>query len=577
MSSADKTHEGSLSVSPADHVAGEPQQMSHREVLEALSGILMGMFVSILATSVVSSSLPKIIADLEGTQAAFTWVVTATLLTTTITTPIWGKLADIVNRKTLIQIALTITVVSSALAGIAQSSGTLILFRAFQGVGAGGLTALATVLIADIISPRERGKYMGLMGAIMAVGMVGGPLLGGALTDSVGWRWNFFVGIPFAIAAIITLQRTLKLPKLPRQQVSLDYWGASLLSIGIAGLLLWVTFAGSNFDWVSWQSFAMSIGSVLVLVFAIWVESRAKAPIIPLTLFRNHTFVIAVVASAAVGIALFGTTVFLSQYMQVARGLSATVSGLTTIPTIAGQFIASTLTGALITRTGKYKRFMLIGGVALTVGLGAMGTIDYHTNMLQIGIYLFILGAGMGMLMQNLVLAAQNTLPPHEMSTGTATIAFFRTLGGAMGVSILGAIMGSRITSEVKTGLAGLGIDGGALSGGTIPEVSTLPAPVREVVESAYGNGVAEIFLIAAPLAVIALIAVILLREVPLGTKTGVQQRLEELEQQGALDLVAPPAAMTSAPVAVPPREDAMPADQSAEDPTGEPSSLANR
>lgn len=509
--------------------------MTHRQVMKALSGILLGMFVSILATSVVSSSLPKIISDLEGTQSAFTWVVTATLLTTTISTPIWGKLADLVNRKTLIQIALVITVISAAAAGFAQSTGTLILFRAVQGIGAGGLTALATVLIADIISPRERGKYMGLMGGIMAVGMVGGPLLGGTLTDTVGWRWNFFIGIPFAIAAIITLQRTLRLPPMPRVQVRLDYWGALLISAGISVLLLWVTFAGNNFDWASWQSFTMIGASIIFIGLAIWVESRVEAPIIPLTLFRNKTFVLAVIGSAAVGVALFGASVFLSQYMQVSRGKSATVSGLLTIPMIAGNLLASIGVGGLITRTGRYKKFMIAGAVALVVGLALMGSIDYHTSMFLIGVYMFIVGIGMGMLMQNLILAAQNTLAPSEMGTGTAAIAFFRTLGGAIGVSVLGAILGSRITSEITHGLGELGIDGGAVSGGTIPDVNTLTGPLKDLVEMAYGAGVAEIFLIAAPIALIALIAVLFLKEIPLGNKTGVEARLEELALAEAL------------------------------------------
>lgn len=517
------------------HVAGEPAEMTHREVMVALSGILLGMFVSILATSVVSSSLPKIISDLQGTQSAFTWVVTATLLTTTISTPIWGKLSDIVNRKTLIQIALVITVISAAAAGFAQSSGTLILFRAFQGIGAGGLTALATVLIADIISPRERGKYMGLMGGIMAVGMVGGPLLGGALTDTVGWRWNFFVGVPFAIAAIIVLQRTLHLPAMPRVSARLDYWGALLIAVGISGLLLWITFAGNNFDWVSWQSFSMVIGSVVILAVAVWVESRVEAPIIPLTLFRNRTFVLAVIGSAAVGVALFGASVFLSQYMQVSRGKSATVSGLLTIPMIAGNLIASMGAGALITRTGRYKKFMVAGAISLVAGLGLMGTIDYHTNMVVIGLYMFIVGIGMGMLMQNLILAAQNTLAPSEMGTGTSAIAFFRTLGGAIGVSALGAILGSRVTSEITHGLRDMGIDGGAISSGAIPDINTLTGPLKDLVEMAYGVGVAEIFLIASPIAFVTLIAVLFLKEIPLGNKSGVQERLEELARTEAL------------------------------------------
>lgn len=541
---------------PVDHVAetapvkdssavpGEPQEMSHRQVLEALSGILLGMFVSILATSVVSSSLPRIISDLQGNQSAFTWVVTATLLTTTISTPIWGKLADIVNRKTLIQLALVITVVSAAVAGFAPSTGVLITGRAFQGIGAGGLTALATILIADIISPRQRGKYMGLMGAIMATAMVGGPLLGGLLTDTVGWRWNFFVAIPFAVAAIIVLQRTLKLPAFPRVRVVLDYWGALLLSVGIATLLLWVTFAGNSFAWASWQTAAMVGGSLVVLAVAVWVESRVDAPIIPLTLFRNRTLVLTVIASVGVGVALFGTAVFLSQYMQVARGKSATMSGVLTIPMIAGQFVASTVSGAIISRTGRYKRYMITGAVALTVGLALMSTIDYHTNMALIGVFLFVLGAGMGMLMQNLVLAAQNALTTSEVSTGTSTVAFFRSLGGTVGVAVLGAILGSRIGSEVSRGLAGLGIEGGALNSGTIPDVNTLPGPVKDVVESAYGSGVADIFLIAAPISVVALVAILFLKEIPLGQKSGVQQQLEELRaRDGAAngaDVAAP-------------------------------------
>ena len=240
-------------------------KMTHREVLEALSGILLGMFVSILATSVVSSSLPRIISDLDGTQSAFTWVVTATLLTTTISTPIWGKLADLVDRKLLIQLALAISVISSALAGLSHDTGMLIGMRALQGIGAGGLTALGTVLIADIISPRERGRYMGLMGAVMGIGMVGGPLLGGVITDSAGWRWNFFLGLPFALAAIIVLQRTLHLPARKARKVTIDYAGATLLSISIATLLLWITFAGTSFDWASWQTAAMVGGSLLTL------------------------------------------------------------------------------------------------------------------------------------------------------------------------------------------------------------------------------------------------------------------------------------------------------------------------
>jgi EmrB/QacA subfamily drug resistance transporter len=512
----------------------ESPAMTHRQVMEALSGILLGMFVSVLATSVVSSSLPKIISDLNGSQSSYTWVVTATLLTTTITTPIWGKLADLADRKLLIQIALVISVLSSAAAGFSQSVGFLITMRALQGIGAGGLTALATVLLADILSPRERGKYMGLMGGIMGIGMVGGPLLGGVLTDSLSWHWNFFVGLPFAIAAIIVLQRTLHLPVRARKVVRIDYWGAALISVGIATLLLWVTFAGTDFDWLSWQTAVMVLGALVVLAVAVVVETKVADPIIPMHLFRNRTLVLSVVASVAVGVAMFGTSVFLSQYMQVARGKTPTQSGLLTIPMILGLFVSSTITGRLITRYGRYKRFMVAGAITLTAGLALMGTIRYDTSFVLVGLYMFVMGSGLGMLMQNLVLAVQNTLDVSEVGSGTATVAFFRTLGGAIGVSALGAVLGNRIIALITEGLTAIGVDISALSGGasSVPDVSTLPAPIRTIVESAYGEGIADLFLIAAPLGLVALVSVLFLQEVPLGQRSGVEQLLDQ-EQTG--------------------------------------------
>jgi EmrB/QacA subfamily drug resistance transporter len=514
---------------PEGGTAQAPAPMTHREILEALSGILLGIFVSMLATSVVSSSLPRIISDLRGSQSSFTWVVVATLLTTTVSTPIWGKLADLADRKKLIQLALTITVLSSAAAGLSHDVAMLITMRAFQGIGAGGLTALGTVLIADIISPRERGKYMGLMGAVMGVAMIGGPLLGGVLTDGPGWRWNFFIGLPFAVAAIIVLQRTLHLPALRRRSVTIDYAGALLISAGVTTLLLWVTFAGSKFDWASWQTAAMVVGALALLTLAVRVESRAAEPIIPLRLFRNRTVVLALVASIAVGVALFGTSVFLSQYMQVARGKTPTISGLLMIPMILGQLVSSTISGRIVSRTGRYRTLMVSGAATLAVGLGLMGTIRYDTSFLLVGVYMVVLGVGVGALMQNLVLAAQNTLEIQDIGSGTATVAFFRTLGGAVGVSALGAVLGSRVTTLMVAGLTRLGIDVSALSGGTgaIPDVSTLPGPIRTVVEASYGQAVADLFLVAVPIALVALVAVLLLKEVPLGHRSGVELRLE--------------------------------------------------
>ncbi len=518
----------------------QDKAMTHREVLEALSGIMLGMFVSILATSVVSSSLPRIIADLGGTQAAFTWVVTATLLTTAISTPIWGKLSDLVNRKTLIQVALVISVVSSAAAGFSETTEMLIACRAFQGIGAGGLMALGSVLIADIISPRERGRYMGLLGSVMAVGMVGGPLLGGIITDSFGWQWNFFVGLPFAIAAIIVLQRTLHLPPVAERRVRIDYLGVMLISTGVALLLLWVTFAGNNFDWVSWQSAVMVGGAVLALGLVVVVEARFPEPLIPLVLFKNRTVVLSVVASIAVGIGMFGSAVFLSQYMQISRGMSPTQSGLMTTPMVVGIFLSSTLSGQLISRYGRYRGYMIAGSILLAAGLGLMGTIDSHTSLVLIGVYLAVLGIGLGMLQQNLVLAVQNTLPIRDIGSGTSLVAFFRTLGGTMGVSVLGAALTLRVTEEMRSGLAALGIDAPGIASGSLPDVQKLSGPVRELVESAYAAGIAEVFLIGVPFALVSVVCVVLLREVPLGARSGIEQRLAE--EVRLLDVDAPAA-----------------------------------
>ncbi|WP_418275077.1 MDR family MFS transporter [Isoptericola jiangsuensis] len=510
--------------------------MTRRETLEALSGILLGVFVALIATTITSTSLPRIVSDLEGSQHSYTWVVTAMLLTMTISTPLWGKLADLTNRKTLVQIALVITVISAAAAGFSQNMGELITFRALQGVGAGGLTALATVLMADIISPRERGKYMGLMGGVMAVAQIGGPLLGGVLTDSIGWRSTFFVGIPFAVAALIVLQKTLHLPTREQRKVTIDYMGAALIAVGVALLLLWVTFAGDQFDWASWQTAAMVGAAVVVLVAAVLVERHVAEPIIPLHLFRNRTFVLSIVASAAVGVAMFGTAVFLAQYMQLARGKTPTESGLLTMPMVIGTMVAGIVLGRIISRTGRYKGIMIGGAALLSASLFGMSTIETDTSFVIISVYLFGLGLSVGALMQNLVLATQNTLDIREMGSGTATVAFFRSLGGSIGVSVLGAILAINVKDSLASGLAAIGVPASAMSGGSgaVPDMSQLPAPVAEVVAQSYTDAITGIFLIAAPLALIALVAICFIVEIPLGERSGIEEARARATQNPA-------------------------------------------
>ncbi len=506
-----------------------PGSMTHRQVLEALSGLLLGMFVSILANTVVSTSLPLILSDLKGSQSAYTWVVTATLLATTVSTPIWGKFADLFNRKLLIQLALAVFVVGSALAGFSQDAGTLIAFRVLQGLGAGGLVALSQIIMADIISPRERGRYAGLFGAVMALGTIGGPLLGGVVTDAFGWRWNFFIALPVAIVAIVLLQRTLHLPPRVKRVVRIDYLGAALITSGVSLLLIWVTLAGTQFEWMSLTSFAMLIGAVVLLVTAVVVEFRAPEPIIPLSLFRNRTFSLSTVASLAVGVSLFGTSVFLSQYMQLARGATPTQSGLLTIPMMGGLLISSTLFGTVISRRGTWKAIMVSGSVLMLVGTTLLGTLDVHTSLVFVGIYMFILGAGVGMVMQNLVLVVQNTIEVRHLGVATSSVTFFRSLGGAVGVSVMGSILGSVVATQITSGVGTLSptnqADAGRLLGdGVIPQVNQLPDVLRIIVETAYGSGVGTIFLISAPLVLVTLLMVSLLPNHPLGTATGIDR-----------------------------------------------------
>jgi EmrB/QacA subfamily drug resistance transporter len=519
---------------PAD-TASAPA-MSRRQVLEALSGLLVAMFVAMLASTVVSTSLPKIVSELGGDQAAFTWVITASLLATTVSTPIWGKLADLTSRKVLVQVAIVIFVIGTVLSGMSQDAGTLIGFRVIQGLGAGGLMALVQVVLSDIISPRERGRYMGLMGGIMAVATAGGPLLGGFITDTIGWRWNFYVAVPFAILALILIQVTLHLPK-RRKKVRIDYFGAVLIAGGISLLLIWVTMGGNQFEWASATSWIMAVGAGVLLAAAVIVELKHPEPIIPLTLFKNRTFTLMVIASLSVGVAMFGTSVFISQYLQLSRDKTPTESGLYTLPQVVAMLIASMAVGALISRTGKWKRWMVLGAALLAVGTGLMSTIAYDTPFGLLFLYMGVLGLGVGMLMQNMVLVVQNTVDVSQMGAASASIAFFRSLGGAAGVAALGAALATRVKDGITDGLADLGIPAGSTGGGgALPELSTLPAPIRTVVEQAYGNGVGEIFLIALPITILTLIMVALLPNKKLGTRTGIEQ-LAEKEAELAVDV----------------------------------------
>ncbi|GGY34702.1 MFS transporter [Streptomyces anulatus] len=527
--------------------ASDGTPMTHRQIMEALTGLLLGMFVAILSSTVVSNALPEIISDLGGGQSAYTWVVTASLLAMTATTPLWGKLSDLFSKKLLVQIALIIYVLGSVVAGLSTSSGMLIACRVVQGIGVGGLSALAQIVMAAMIAPRERGRYSGYLGAVFAVATVGGPLLGGVITDTswMGWRWCFYVGVPFAIIALIVLQKTLKLPVVKREGVKVDWTGAFFISAAVSLLLVWVTFAGDKYDWLSWQSGVMVAGSVLLGLIFVFTESRAAEPIIPLRLFRNRTITLASIASLFVGIAMFAGTVFFSQYFQLARGKSPTMSGVMTIPMIAGLFLSSTISGQVITKTGRWKAWLVSGGFLVTAGLGMLGTIRYDTEYWHVAVYMFVMGLGIGMMMQNLVLATQNQVAPEDLGSASSVVTFFRSLGGAIGVSALGAVLGNRVTHYVKEGIADLGPEGaafghGGTGGGGIPDLDKLPEPLRLVMEAAYGHGVGDVFLYAAPAALVAFVVTLFIKEVALKSSVTTDAPAEASAADGTAEVPVP-------------------------------------
>ncbi|GIE12034.1 EmrB/QacA family drug resistance transporter [Paractinoplanes ferrugineus] len=484
--------------------------MSHRQIMEALSGLLLVLFVAMASSTIVSTALPTIIGALDGSQTQYTWVVTASLLTATASTPIWGKLADLFSKKLLVQISIVVFVLGSMIAGLAQTAGQLIAARAFQGLGMGGVQALVQVAIAAMIPPRERGRYNGYLGGVMAVATVGGPLLGGVIVDTtwLGWRWCFYIGVPIAIIALVVLQKTLNLSVLRRTSVKIDYWGASLIAAGVSVLLIWVSFVDSSFAWVSWQSVVMLGAGLALLAAAVWVESRVAEPVVPLSIVKTRGTALAIIASLAVGMAMFGGAVFLGQYFQIGRGYSPTEAGLLTIPMMAGVLVSSTIAGRIISRTGKIKPYIVAGTLVLVAGFAGLSVLDHETPLWYVGIAMALVGIGVGMSMQNLVLSVQNTVSLKDIGAASSTVAFFRSLGGTIGVSVLGAVLAHRVTDNLTHQL---GASAAAPGGGSL-NIGALPDSIQHVVRAAYGDATGHIFLISAAVAAVGVLAALLMK-----------------------------------------------------------------
>ncbi|MDR7113710.1 EmrB/QacA subfamily drug resistance transporter [Microbacterium trichothecenolyticum] len=529
---------------------GEPDAGRRRTVGRTLFGLLCGLLVAMLATSIVSTSLPRIVDDLGGSQTSFTWIVTATLLAITVSTPIWGKLADLMSRRALVMAALALFIVGSVVCGFAPEPVTLIAGRTLQGLGAGGLLSLVQIVLADIISPRDRGKYMGLLGAVTAIGTIGGPLLGGLVTDLAGWRWNFLGSA--AIAAVSLVIVLLTLPSTTGQgRRRVDYVGALLITAGFTGLLLWVSFGGVQFPWLSWTS-AMILGATVVLLLAaIAVEARVQEPIIPLELFRNRAYVLAVLASVAVGVATYGVAIFMSQYLQVSRDASPTQSSLITMPQLIAVTLASTVIGALVSRYGHWKRWMVGGAACQATGLLLLGTITVSTPVPLLWGYLALVGIGIGSVMQNLVLVAENSVDPRKLGVATSGVAFFRTLGGTVGVAGLGAIVTWRVGVLAPEAADAAGVDLAGLNLQRLTDAGPLPDPVQSIIEGAYARAIGDTYLVCGVLATAAVLCILLLPSEPLSTKTRAE-RIEDAERETAIAIAGgdPDAAAEAQPTA---------------------------
>jgi EmrB/QacA subfamily drug resistance transporter len=521
--------------------------MSHRQIMKALSGLLLVLFVAMISATVVSNALPQIIGALGGTQSQYTWVVTASLLTSTASTPIWGKLADLFSKKMLVQVSIVVFIAGSVICGLAQNTEQLIAARAFQGLGMGGLQALVQVVIASMIPPRERGRYNGYLGGVMALATVGGPLLGGLIVDTswLGWRWCFFIGAPIAVIAFFLLQKTLHLKTVRRPGAQIDYLGATLIAAGVSVLLIWVTFVDHSFAWMSWQTAVMVGGGVVLLALAVWVESRVREPIVPLHIVRQRTPALAILASLAVGMAMFGGSVFLGQYFQIGRGYSPTKAGLLTIPMMAGVLVSSTIAGLLITKSGKIKPYIITGTIVLVAGFAALATIDHETNLVYISAAMALVGVGVGMSMQNLVLAVQNTVSLSDIGSASSSITFFRSLGGTIGVSVLGAVLANKVSSSISEHLAAAGVHVSASGDGaktSTLDLHAMPAPIATIVRAAYGDATAHIFLISAVIAVVGVIAALALPRTVLRSSVDLAQptavdggRPKDEDPQGAV------------------------------------------
>ncbi|MGW3040709.1 MDR family MFS transporter [Kitasatospora sp. NPDC001159] len=502
---------------PEDKTAEEEQSRSPREIRLVMVGLVVTMLLAMLDNLIVGTAMPTIVGDLGGADH-LSWVVTAYTLATAASTPIWGKLGDLYGRKGSFLTSIVIFLVGSALSGLSQNMNELIGFRALQGLGAGGLMVGVMSIMGALVPPRDRGKYQGMFAAVMALATIGGPLVGGFITDHLSWHWTFYINLPLGVIALAVVVVTLKLPKV-RNNARIDYLGAILLTAGITSLVLITTWGGQQYAWGSKEILGLAALAAASLIAFCYVEQRVDEPMLPLALFKNLNFTLVSVIGFIVGFVMFGSTVFLPLYQQIVQGASATNSGLLLMPMMFGMLVVSLVVGQAVTKTGKYRIFPIIGTVVMTGGLILLSTMGVGTSSFTSACWMIVLGAGMGFLMQITMLVAQNSVELKDMGVASSTATLFRTIGGSFGVALFGALFNNRVKDTMGELLAGKPTPPGGMKdpGQTSPaELRKLPDYIQDAYHHAVSNGMHTVFLWGAGVAVIAIAASLFLREVPL-------------------------------------------------------------
>lgn len=494
----------------------ENQPLTHRQIQTVFAGLMLGMLLSALDQTIVSTALPTIVGELGGLQH-LSWIVTAYMLASTVSAPIYGKLSDLYGRRVMFQTAIVIFLIGSVLAGLSRTMFELAVFRGVQGAGGGGLMVLSQAIIGDIVSPRQRGRYQGYIGSMFALSSVVGPLLGGFFVDQLTWRWAFYVNLPLGALALVVTQRALKLTH-KRREHRIDWAGAAMLSTAITTFLLATVWGGDTYAWDSPMIVGLAVASLVSFVIFLLVERRAEEPILPLVLFEERVFAVGTFLAFVTAMAMFAAIIFMPLYLQVAVGVSATDSGLLLMPLMAGMLTTSIGSGRLITRWGRYKVFPVVGTATVGVGYVLLSTMGAGTPVAVVSVFTAIVGLGLGMVNQVVVLAIQNAVPGEHLGAATSAAQFFRSIGGTVGVTVFGAVLNARLDVTLERLLPrGMELPGDVRALLRAPaEMAALPEPVFHALQQAVSQSVTFVFAMVIPVALVAFIAALMLHELPL-------------------------------------------------------------